>query len=782
VTSVALAVFLAVALSSVSYRDWPFDGSASFTAVTNYSGPMGSLLAWLSIELFGRVFAWLVPFGLLLLGLATPTRRLSVVSRFLFETAVLVVLLNAVFALVPPTQNTASIHGRVGDGVAAAARTMFGRVGAAIVLIAVLLLVLLSYFGKLRAFVNRVSRSKALSTLVPMIGRGVALAAGLLALAGRASWEWWKERRRARKSPRERAPLEAGELGELAAGTSALGHGTRGLARAEMPAAERAAAERAERPIEITSVDAKRRLPAKPAASPPKPPAAATVSGAQPQGPAAPAAVEREEAAGVGETRRALAEASLPSLAILQHGETEQESYSHEALRSWSGVLEHKLADYGVEGRVTAVHHGPVVTTFEYEPATGVRVKEIVSRADDLALAMKARSLRMIAPIPGRAAVGIEIPNPESRIVYLHDILEKVEDKQRLRGIMIGLGVDVVGKPFLMNLCEAPHLLIAGTTGSGKSVCLNAILASILFQYRPADVRLLLVDPKTVELTMYDGIPHLLHPVITDPKEAARVLEYLTVEMKQRNELFRHHGVKNIESYNTKIALGKLETQGERKEKLPYIVLMVDELGDLALAKGVDIETLLARLAQMARAAGIHMVLSTQRPSVDVIVGKTKANFPTRIAFRVATKVDSRTIIDTIGADKLLGKGDMLYVDSRTPVPLRLHGAWVSEKNIDTLIAHWKSYRYESSSLALRETAAGAAHVDDVLDPLFGDAKGVVIQYRQGSTSLLQRKLHIGYARAARLLDQLERSGVVGPPDGSKPREVYVDSIDEERV
>jgi S-DNA-T family DNA segregation ATPase FtsK/SpoIIIE len=215
---------------------------------------------------------------------------------------------------------------------------------------------------------------------------------------------------------------------------------------------------------------------------------------------------------------------------------------------------------------------------------------------------------------------------------------------------------------------------------------------------------------------------------------------------------------------------------------MPYIVLMVDELGDLALAKGVDIETLLARLAQMARAAGIHMVLSTQRPSVDVIVGKTKANFPTRIAFRVATKVDSRTIIDTIGADKLLGKGDMLYVDSRTPVPLRLHGAWVSEKNIDALIAHWKSYQYESSILELRESAVGAAHADDVLDPLFGDAKGVVVQYRQGSTSLLQRKLHIGYARAARLLDQLERTGVVGPPDGSKPREVYIDSIDEERV
>jgi S-DNA-T family DNA segregation ATPase FtsK/SpoIIIE len=339
---------------------------------------------------------------------------------------------------------------------------------------------------------------------------------------------------------------------------------------------------------------------------------------------------------------------------------------------------------------------------------------------------------------------------------------------------MIGLGVDVVGKPFLMNLCEAPHLLIAGTTGSGKSVCLNTILSSILLHYRPSDVQLLLVDPKMVEMSQYNGIPHLLHPVITDPKDAARVLEYLVGEMGRRNDLFRRHGVRNIDSYNAKIAMMKPEDT--TAERLAYIVVVVDELGDLALAKGVDIESLLTRLAQMARAAGIHMVLATQRPSVDVIVGKTKANFPTRIAFRVATKVDSRTILDTIGADKLLGKGDMLYLDSHHPMPVRLHGAWVSEAEIEHLILHWKSYRFDESSLDLSESRAGAADVDTELDPLFDDAKGVVVQYKQGSTSLLQRKLHIGYSRAARLLDQLEQQGIVGPPDGSKPREVYLDA------
>ncbi|HET6349238.1 MAG TPA: DNA translocase FtsK, partial [Candidatus Krumholzibacteria bacterium] len=466
-----------------------------------------------------------------------------------------------------------------------------------------------------------------------------------------------------------------------------------------------------------------------------------------------------------------IVDASLPPLSILETPADAGPTFSRDDLKNWTAVLEEKLTQFGVQGKVTAVHHGPVVTTFEFEPAPGVRIKDIVNRADDLSLAMRARSLRMIAPIPGRAAVGIEIPNPSGRTVYLAEVLNEMNEQQRLKGVMLGLGVDVVGKPFLMNLCDAPHLLIAGTTGSGKSVCLNTILASILLHYRPSDVQLLLVDPKMVEMSQYNGIPHLLHPVITDPKEAARVLEYLVGEMGRRNDLFRRHGVRNIDSYNAKIAM--LKSDETTAERLSYIVVVVDELGDLSLAKGVDIETLLTRLAQMARAAGIHMVLATQRPSVDVIVGRTKANFPTRIAFRVATKVDSRTILDTIGADKLLGKGDMLYLDAQHPHPLRLHGAWVSEAETEQLIQHWKSYRYEEASLDLSDGRAGSGDVATDLDPLFEDARGVVVQFKQGSTSLLQRKLHIGYSRAARLLDQLEQQGIVGPPDGSKPREVY---------
>jgi S-DNA-T family DNA segregation ATPase FtsK/SpoIIIE len=472
-----------------------------------------------------------------------------------------------------------------------------------------------------------------------------------------------------------------------------------------------------------------------------------------------------------------LEKATVPPMSILQSGADARSGYSADQLKSWSEVLEGKLANYGIMGRVTAVNQGPLVTTFEFEPAPGVKVRDIVSRADDLALAMRARSLRLIAPIPGRAVVGIEIPNPDQDVVYFHDVLQEIPERLRYSGIMIALGVDAIGKPFNMNLCSAPHLLMAGATGSGKSVALNGFLASILFQYRPSDVRLLIIDPKMVEMTLFNGIPHLLHPVITEPREAVRVFNYLIAEMGRRNHLLRKNGVKNIESFNSKIALGKVDSD-EPVEKLPYIVLIVDELADLVLTKGIDFESLLSRLSNMARAVGIHMIVATQRPSVDVIDGKTKANFPTRIAFRVASKVDSRTILDCMGAEKLLGKGDMLYVDAKHPEALRLHGAWLSEEELEQLVNHWKQYDFEESHLELFDDAKETESSGD-RDSYFDDAKDVILRYRQGSTSLLQRKLHVGYARAARLLDQLEEAGIVGPPDGSKPREVLVRNEEE---
>jgi S-DNA-T family DNA segregation ATPase FtsK/SpoIIIE len=767
ITGLALGVFWAVALATSSASDWPFDASRSVKGVANYSGPLGSFMAWMAVELFGRAFSWMVPLWVIVLGGATVVGGLAGATKWVLKTALVVILLSAVFALTGYTSGISAIRGSVGDGLASALSVVLGDIGSSIVLIAVLLMLLLGELGRLGALrppsgssVASLGRTAGVALQLPVKGAAkLGLWGGRAAVRGARGLFGAVRRMRETAPPVEGDPLAVDPAPKAAA---------RGAGRFQMDLEDSGPwtppGEKETVPIRITTPE--RVAGPSPAARAGRR-AAARVAAGSPSRP--------EKAEG----RKPLDQASLPPLSILEHGVEIEGGYSHDTLKNWSAVLEDKLLNYGVEGRVNAVHHGPVVTTFEFEPAKGVRIKDITSRADDLALAMRARSLRMIAPIPGRAAVGIEIPNPESRTVYLYDVISKITERQRLNGIMIGLGVDVVGKPFLMNLCDAPHLLIAGTTGSGKSVCLNALLSCILFQYRPNDVQILLVDPKMIEMSQYDGIPHLLHPVITDPKEAAKVLEYLTAEMSRRNALFRRHGVKNIESYNTKLGLGKIESVDEEPERLPYIVLVVDELGDLALAKGVDIETLLARLAQMSRAAGIHMVLATQRPSVDVIVGKTKANFPTRIAFRVATKVDSRTILDTIGADKLLGKGDMLYTDARNPVPLRLHGAWVSEKNLEDLIDHWKSFEYDESNLELPGAGAGAAEIDGDLDPLFGDARGVVVQFKQGSTSLLQRKLHIGYARAARLLDQLEQSGVVGPPDGSKPREVYVDSSEE---
>ena len=733
VTLGAVAVFAAVALASVHAGDWPFDRTSSLRSVENLTGPFGSVLAFLSTALFGEILAWVIPIMLVFLGVSVARDAETPLRRLALKGFVAAVLANAFFAVAPVAREAHALRGELGNLVASGLRAVFGEVGSAIVLIAAFLLVVLSEVhrahwvaGVAAAAVAR-AKSAAVSARAALARRGTVVNEYVRTAVAR--------------SAESSAADEAFDDDE------------------EKPAASAKSAERWTEP--------KPRRHAEPDIAISKPRARAE---ARPrEGKAA--------KSNDGERTTPLADASLPPLSILVHPQEDGSGFTRDELKGWSGVLEEKLTQFGVDGKVTAVHHGPVVTTFEFEPAPGVRIKDIVSRSDDLALAMRARSLRMIAPIPGRDVVGIEMPNPRGRTVYLAEVLSEVTEKQRTKGIAIGLGVDVVGQPFLMNLCDAPHLLIAGTTGSGKSVCLNTILTSILLHYRPSDVQLLLVDPKMVEMSQYNGIPHLMHPVITDPKDATRVLEFLVGEMSRRNELCRREGVRNIDSYNAKIAMEKSAKKGDDlRERLAYIVLVVDELGDLALAKGVDIESLLTRLAQMARAAGIHMVLATQRPSVDVIVGKTKANFPTRIAFRVATKVDSRTIIDAIGADKLLGKGDMLYMDSQHPQAARLHGAWVSETEIEQIIAHWKAYRYEESTLALAESRAGSASVDGEMDPLFDDARGIVTRYKQGSTSLLQRKLHIGYSRAARLLDQLEQQGIVGPPDGSKPREVYLDA------
>ncbi|MDH3215572.1 MAG: DNA translocase FtsK [Candidatus Krumholzibacteria bacterium] len=732
---VALAVFVMVGLASSRSQDWPF-ADTSFRQVRNLSGPLGSFLAYSAFALLGRLFAWFLPIALIVFGTGLLMGRSVNSIKGLLKSFFIIVLLVSFFAIMPFTRDSALLTGSAGRRIAALVSSVLGQFGGSILLITCLLLVLLAelrQFGSagVQAF-GKLSRAGEALTNAAASVRGL-IVRGIELIRTRRD-----RRRESGNEPIDWAPPPPLELTRPAA---------TGIPE-DAPWLEMRSSDRPQT-RGTASVPSKRPLPTR---RPAKAPAA----------PKEGAPLER---------------ATLPPMSILRTDAEASAGYSADQLRGWSEVLEGKLSNYGVKGSVTAVNQGPQVTTFEFEPAPGVKIKDIVSRADDLALAMRARSLRLIAPIPGRAVVGIEIPNPDQSVVYFHDVLREIPERLRYSGIMIALGVDAIGKPFHMNLCSAPHLLMAGTTGSGKSVALNGFLASILFQYRPSDVRLLIVDPKMVEMSMFNGIPHLLHPVITDPREAVRLFNYLISEMERRNELLRKNGVKNIESFNSKIALGKVD-ENEWNEKLPYIVLVVDELADLVLTKGIDFESLLSRLSNMARAVGIHMIVATQRPSVDIIDGKTKANFPTRIAFRVASKVDSRTILDCMGAEKLLGKGDMLYVDAKHPEALRLHGSWLAEEEIQHLVDHWKQYDFEESHLKLFEDTKDSGPAAE-RDSYFDDAMGVVLRYRQGSTSLLQRKLHVGYARAARILDQLELAGVVGPPDGSKPRDVLVGNEEE---
>ena len=463
----------------------------------------------------------------------------------------------------------------------------------------------------------------------------------------------------------------------------------------------------------------------------------------------------------------------LPDLAILDPAVESDRSTSDEELLALSRRLEEKLADFGIGGRVAEVQPGPVITTFEFEPAPGIKVSQVTSRVDDLAMALRAQSIRMVAPIPGKAAIGVEIPNRDAQMVHLREIMDAWSDDLRVGPLGLALGKTVSGEPFFADLATMPHLLVAGATGSGKSVCINVILCSLLLRHDPNEVKLLLIDPKMLELNAYRDIPHLLHPVVTDPKEAYKALHWLTVEMERRYRELARAGVRNIGGYNKKVASGEVvDEAGHPKEILPYVVVIVDELADLMIQVGNEIETPIARLAQMARAVGIHLVLATQRPSVDVLTGVIKANFPSRIAFQVSSKVDSRTILDGNGAEALLGRGDMLFLAGGRPSPIRLHGAFVSVEECERLAGHWRQFGQGAGKLDLEDSRSGASGDAEGDDELFEEARRVVVTSGVGSVSYLQRRLKVGYSRAARIMDMLEEAGVVGPSQGAKPREV----------
>lgn len=430
--------------------------------------------------------------------------------------------------------------------------------------------------------------------------------------------------------------------------------------------------------------------------------------------------------------------------------------------------LESTLESFGVRAKVLEVVRGPAVTRYEILPDVGVKVSRIVSLTDDIALALAAKDIRMEAPIPGKSAIGIEVPNTEVSVVTVREVMESASFHESLAKLSIVLGRDISGQPMIANLARMPHLLVAGATGSGKSVCINAIIVSILYKAKPNEVKFLMIDPKMVELNIYNGIPHLLAPVVTDPRRASLALKKIVVEMEKRYDLFSKSGSRNMEGYNNMCAEKGIEP-------LPYIVVIVDELADLMMVAAHDVEDAICRLAQMARAAGIHLIIATQRPSVDVITGLIKANIPSRIAFGVSSQVDSRTILDGVGAEKLLGRGDMLYLPVGESKPIRVQGAFLSDPEVEAVVKYARSQgeaQYQEDLVP--EVEEQIEMEDPNMDELFDQAAQIVLEAKQASVSLLQRRLRIGYTRAARLIDYMEASGVIGPYEGSKPREVLM--------
>ncbi|MDD5006162.1 MAG: DNA translocase FtsK [Candidatus Omnitrophica bacterium] len=454
----------------------------------------------------------------------------------------------------------------------------------------------------------------------------------------------------------------------------------------------------------------------------------------------------------------------LPTLDLLDSPPPLSMRQIKDDLQANANILADTLSDFGISVRVANVERGPVITRYELEPAPGVKIQKIVTLSDDISLALKATSVRIVAPIPGKSAVGVEVPNSHSSIVYLKEVLTSPDFQKNKSKLTLALGKDIAGKPVISDLGEMPHLLIAGTTGSGKTVCVNSIIISMLFNATPSEVKFLMVDPKMVELAPFNGLPHLLCPVVTDAKKVSSALNWVVGEMESRYQLLAKEGVRNIDNYN------------QKKQRLPYIVIIIDELADLMVVAQNQIEEAITRLAQLSRAVGIHLILATQRPSVDVITGVIKANFPARISFKVASKVDSRTVLDMNGADKLLGRGDMLFLKPGEEKLIRAQGSYLQDSEIERVIEFICKQAepiYDEEILKGQEKSAIVGNFEK--DELFDTAVKLILESQHASVSILQRRLRLGYTRAARLIDMMEEEGIVGPYRGSKPREIIVD-------
>ncbi|EAE5249327.1 DNA translocase FtsK [Listeria monocytogenes] len=463
----------------------------------------------------------------------------------------------------------------------------------------------------------------------------------------------------------------------------------------------------------------------------------------------------------------------LPPVDILAPAKVTDQSKEYDQIKVNAKKLEDTFESFGVKAKITQVHLGPAVTKYEVQPSVGVKVSKIVSLSDDIALALAAKDIRIEAPIPGKSAIGIEVANQNVAMVSLREVLENNPKNNPDEKLQIALGRDISGEAMMANLDKMPHLLVAGATGSGKSVCINGIITSILLRAKPHEVKMMMIDPKMVELNVYNGIPHLLAPVVTNPKKAAQALQKVVAEMERRYDLFSHTGTRNMQGYNDYVKKHN-ELNEEKQPELPFIVVIVDELADLMMVASNDVEDSITRLAQMARAAGIHLIIATQRPSVDVITGVIKANIPSRIAFAVSSSIDSRTILDMGGAEKLLGRGDMLLLPVGSSKPTRIQGAFLSDAEVEDVVNYVISQQKAQYSEEMIPDDIPEVE-GEVTDELYHEAVELVVEMQTASVSMLQRKFRIGYNRAARLIDEMEQRGVVGPHEGSKPRRVNVE-------
>jgi S-DNA-T family DNA segregation ATPase FtsK/SpoIIIE len=738
---------LLILLSLASYR--PEDPSLNTAVATgslphNWIGPAGAMVADGLFQVLGWV-AYLLPLALLAMGarwlLAKPFEapRTKMVG-----VGMLVVSLGALLELFPYTPALGGVlrgGGLLGYLTAAGLIHAFNRLGASIVaatvFIASLFLVTRFSFGWAAQFLQ--SRwSRALTPL-------------------KTRWKAWKEARAAKAATRQRQQIER----QRVMGKPAVV--LQKVAARPTPPGQPVAVAPASTPAAVS--------PAKPAAE--EKPGPAPVVRMPPPSPSGPPPKI------VGRTAHGY---KLPSATLLRPPE-DAEGIDEDELKERASRLTAKFLEFGVTGAVTQIHPGPVVTTYEFKPEAGIKYSRITNLVDDLCLAMKAESI-LIDRIAGKSTVGIEVPNLHREMIHLRELIESNEFMGTPSRLSLGLGKDVTGKIRIGDLTQMPHLLIAGSTGSGKSVAINSMVVAILMKSTPDEVKLILIDPKRLELNLYDGVPHLLTPIVTEPKRAANALRRAVVEMDDRLRKLAEHGVRNIEQYNKlfepESTLSLFDNNGERERPLPYIVIVIDELADLMMVEPQGVEESITRLAQMARAVGIHLILATQRPSVDVITGLIKANMPSRISFRVASKVDSRTILDSNGAEALLGRGDMLFLPPASSRLLRLHGALITEGEIQKVVDWCKSQsqpQYNEEFLEpLRDKDQEEVPVDEEeaaeLDSVYEDAVRIVVESGKASTSLLQRRLRLGYGRAARLIDMMEKDGIVGSPDGARPREV----------